>query len=325
MRHKGFGLLMVFALVMGMSVGAWAQTVCDGEEFYADYTAGITVDKIDWWANLLKEVPIDIENLEIGLPMPDDFPIEIDSALLTQLEPFIFGIHTFDFSLSTTAELIEDAQYALTAASGQVTISLDLGVPGGGNYIEADVSFGNVASDCSMYDTILEIPLWTACKFTEGVFNLLIENEDVYFVIDTIDVVQKIDTCVVHPEGGRCKALAQVASTQVTQSGFALNSDLNDFMDALIGFVTKGMVSDFIRLAFSPDGDMSTLLMLYPHLTSGSDGCSPPPQVAECNGGGCSTTPKTALRQSSKKAVSLVLYLLPMAAIFGLIIRRRKK
>ena len=323
MKRNALGLYTVFVLVLGMSLNAGA-TVCDEEDFYADFTSGVNVDRIDWWANLIRTIPIDIENLEVSLPIPDDFPVEIDSDLLNALEPFIFGIHSFDFTMHTEADLIHEAEYAVTSQPGEVTIELALGAEGGASYLEADIIFGNVTSDCSMYDTIWEIIPYGFCLVTEGIFNMLIEDGSVFFSIDTIDVTQQIDTCIIQP-GGACQAVAEVSSTTITQTGYHTDTEFGNIMDNLISWLTNGMIADFIRLAFSPDGEMSTLIMLAPYLITQADGCTPPPELSLCSGAACSTTPQIIMDGTGRRVANSALYVLPMVVLFGLIIWRRRK
>ena len=261
----------------------------------------------------------------------------LESDFLDALEPFLFGIHTFDFSLDTEADLINEAAYAVTTDLGLVTIDIDLGTPGGAPYLAAEVSFGNVSSDCSMYDPwnpLHWIPL-AACEVTAGIFDALIQNASVYFRIDTIHVTQEIDTCVIQ-EDGVCEAVAEVASTTATQTGFWVDTEFGSIMDDIISALTGGMVAEFIAMAFSlnlPEEpgicedltSVTTLVLLLPYLTKQEDGCTPPPELYECMGVGCSTAPKNGLRPSSSRAASVVLYILPAAILFGLMFWRRKK
>jgi len=333
MKQKWFGVCIIM-LVLAMSAGAWAQTVCDetSPDFFSDYTSGVHVGRIHDWANLLQEIPITIENLEFGLPIPEDFCLPLDSGLLDILEPFIVGTHTFDFSLSTSAELVDEVNYAVTADPGLVTIDIDMGLPGGAPYLEADVSFGNIVSDCD--GTGLG---WPVCMITAGIFNLLIENSSVYFRIDTIHVTQEIDTCITQ-EDGKCLAEAEVASTAATQTGFWVDTEFGSFMDDIISAITSGMIADFIKMVFTLEvpeegscldtTSVTTLVLLLPFITTQADGCSPPPELAACRSAnsGCSTaSQKVVLRQSSRGAASVALYMLPAVVLFGLIIWRRKK
>jgi len=339
MKHKRFGVFIVVALVLGMSVCAWAQTACDetSPDFYADFTSGVNVGRIHSHANLLKKIPITIENFEFSLPIPEDFCMPLESGFLDALEPFLFGTHTFDFSLDTEADLINEVAYAVTADLGLLTIDIDMGTPGGAPYLGAEVSFGNVASDCSMYNPLNPldwIPL-AACQITADIFDGLIQNASVYFIIDTIHVTQEIDTCVIQ-EDGICEAVAEVASTTATQTGFHVDTEFGNIMDDIISALTGGMVAEFIGMAFSlnlPEEpgicedltSVTTFVLLIPYLTRQENGCSPPPELLECRGVGCSTAPKNVSRQSSSRAVSVALYILPAAVLFGLIIWRRKK
>ena len=227
--NKGKLSVIVALLVLGVSQSAWA-TVCDEENFYSDFTSGVNVDRIWWWANLLKVSPIKIENMEFAIPIPDDFCLPVDIALLDALEGLIAGVHTFDFSLDTEADLLNEANYEVTAGPGQVTIGIDLGQEGAAPYLDAVVSFGNVASDCSMYEWWQPVQL-LACNTMAGVFNLLIENSSVYFTIDTINVTQDIDTCVTQTPEGVCAAEAEVASTAATITNFYANTEFGNFMD----------------------------------------------------------------------------------------------
>ncbi len=333
MKRNILGLCIVLALVLGISVTAWA-TKCDEEDFFADFTTGLDNYRLDWWANLIKEIPINLPSTprdeneqllytDMTIPLPDDFPISIDMGALGEA---IWGTHTFEFHLETSADLINEVVSQVTVIPGEVTIELDMGTPGGLPYLDAFVAFGDVTNDCTGLNPLQLL----GCTANNVVFNLM-QYKDLSFTIDTISLEQTIDTCIIRPNGS-CATYAEVSTTTAEISDFQIHHFNWDWLNNLLEMLTRGFIHNFIEMAFALDVEIdddeetkSTLFLLYPYLITQSDGCSPPPEFSLCTGSACSTTPQVIMDPARRQIANLALYILPMALLFGLIIWRRRK
>jgi hypothetical protein len=312
MTHKQLGLFVILALVLGVGVGARANTVCDepGAK-YADYTSGLSQDDLDLVSNTFKRIPINMNNTPIELPPPPGSYFE--RMLPPELLALIWGSHTIPFTLNTAADL-EGGVYSLDVGPGRTEIELYLDNPTG-PYLQAFVAFGDVTHDCT--GSLL-------CPLQVPLFDML-DWESLYFSIDRIWVRQEFDTCILNED---CEIAFPVASTVATLDGFDLEIEagvFEFFIEWILELLAPFIIDDFIVMAFEPIEGETSLVMMKPFLARGA-GCRPPDEYIDCRMGGCSTALQgKATGQGTSHTTSAMLYLLPVVVLFGLLIWRRKR
>jgi len=314
MTHKRLGLLVIFALVLGVGVGARADTVCDEPGVkYADYTSGVSMEDVDLIADTFKRIPINLDNTPIELPPPPGSYFE--QMFPPGLLGLIWGSHTIPFTLNTAADL-DGGEYSLDVGPGRTEIELYLDNPIG-PYLQAHVAFGDVTHDCT------ENPI--LCLLQVPFFDML-DWGSLDFSIDRIWVTQEFDTCILNEN---CERAFPVESTVVTLDGFDLEIDGGVFeflIEWMLELLAPFIIDDFIVMAFEPLEGETSLVMMKPFLMT-ADGCRPPDEYIACmTGGGCSTAlQEEATGQGTNRTTSAMLYMLPVVVLFGLLIWRRKR
>jgi hypothetical protein len=350
MREKRKGLVLLFGLaVLFCACGSvQAETTCDTDPAAVFYEPTVDPATLNSLLGLIGNVPIDVsEPVEFdGLFNTHSLIVDVSTSLDLSGVTFLVTPDVGSLTVSLHLPGIQDAGLILniehdvcwgepyTSCQDEYNgCNTQCGVVQNACLAACGINFTCIAGcyasgvACSG-QCLVDNGNCGLCGTENGILDSVINGTPATLSFTDATVTQTADVCV----SGTCAAIHPLEGTEAVVNGLHLQlfdtSDptwgslfqtLNDLINSL--FQNSTDIGDAITGAFEDD-DGGLLIEVFSQ-EIGSDGCTPVKEVTDCLAGGCSTLhPEGAAKNRSP---GVLLYGLPVALLFALILRRRKR
>ena len=312
-KFKLFALLLICMMTLGGSIGAYAETICDTDVNAIPYEP--TLDVTTFLNDLLN-----------FMGSSGDVPLEITSDEILE---GLANTHLLLMDITTSMD-ISGVSFSVIPAVGSLDVNLSL--PG---ITDADVLLSVIHADCydpEAYSSCTDacgldvfcLLACEACELENSIFDGILDGQTALVSWNSAQITQTADICVT----GDCQAVHPLESTTVVTEGLVFDllepdGGIWGWLYGAINALIPSMIDLDAEIAESFEDDSGPLLIEVFSLDIKNDGCSPVPEVTNCQGAACSMATKPDV--SARQGASLLLYSLPVLVMGGLILWRRRR